>query len=235
MNKLKISVVILLLSVLAGSLPLSYAITNVPAPNVTLPNSNWQLMENKPYPNNVPGIHDEGSGYLEYENGNSYVLILYENALNTNPSNNDLTTDAVRNFQAIETLLAENANSQITSSGITTAAGVTAGFAKGTFTSGDIDLLVEDFAFVKGSVYFLVYGVWDANLQNDQVLSLVNSISTTTSAPVSEGTVVAIVVLVVAATAVVVFLVLYLKVIKPQKRQPAQFTFAPAPPPPPPT
>jgi hypothetical protein len=252
MNKTKIAVIIFLVSTILAVMPLAQALAKAEKPTVSIPNSNWTLVTDTPYPNNQ-GIHDiEGSGLLAYENGNSFVYILYEKAGSTQLADNQLTTDATNYFQTVQRYLLSDldAYTDYTSSGINpSVASVRAGFAKGTVSTDYEEAIVEDFAFIKGNDYFVVFGVWDTDVDSDQVMSLIDSITvasyapptadptatpTPTSPPLLEGNAAAIIVAVV-VIGVVLVLVLVFVVKRNKTTQNAQFTYnPPAPPPPPP-
>ena len=224
MKKQQIVALVLLLTIISTAIPLAQAANAPSKPNVTLP-ANWQLEDETAYPN-APSEYDlEGGGMVEYMDQVDYdfVMIYYENA----PS---ITfTDADWKGEAEYIFMRDHENLTYSESGVQTIAGVKAGFAKG--YEAEYDTYALETAFIKDGIYYNAYAYYDANSVDEaQVMSLLNSISTAGAFPWLY-----VIVGVVAAVAVVIVVVVVLMTRKKSSdmsQQPAQYSYAPPPPPP---
>lgn len=173
MRKLWHALTLALLSLIL-TVPLSEGATQLSKPTVTLPDQ-WQLTDEIPYPNSQSNHDPEGAGVVKYENplNGDLVCIYYEKAQATTYSQEDLENEALTIFERND--LSENRS--INDNGVTTFAGVSAGFAVG-YTSID-ETNVMEIVLVKGDYYMNVYAWYTADSQSeDSVISLVNSIET---------------------------------------------------------
>jgi hypothetical protein len=136
-------------------------------PNVTLP-SGWQLDKQTPYPG-IVGDHDlQGAGLVEYTNPTTYdiVMIYYERSTTTY-SNNDLVAEAEAVYQ-------RDIGTAFTDSGIATFAGVPSGYVR--VYNQTLDTYSLQLIFVKSSYYLDVFADY-ASTSQENVYSLINSIS----------------------------------------------------------
>ncbi len=228
----------MLISAILLTLPLALTAA-ITVPTATLPNSNWILKSSSAYPTE-PAEHDpEGAGLIEYQNQENYdfIMIYYENAVTT-MSTSELQADIEGIF------VRDHEDTTMTSSGIMTIAGVSAGYARGMDTlDNNLQVNVLELAFQKDGEYFNVFAYYDANSESEsQAMSILNSISASGSggggtSPTGDTGIssylIYIVIIVVAVVVVVVVLLVVLRRRKPAV-QPMAPTYA-SPPPPPPT
>ena len=171
-------------------------------PGVTLP-ANWELSTETAYPESVSEHDSAGAGLLEYQSLQTYdyVMIYYEKAT-TSYTSAELKAEVTRIFSRDERDLT------ISESGTTPIAGVQAGFAKSYDT--EYDVYCMEVVFVKGQYYVNAFAVYEGTQRsNDAVMSLLNSISSDSSAP--SDTMLFALIGIVAAVVIVVVVVFVLR------------------------
>jgi len=229
-----IAVVLLLAILIPMAVPLTEAATTLTPPTVNLPN-HWQQSDSTTYPDG-PSEHDPaGAGMLEYTDQSNYdaVRIYYEKAQVSSYTSQQLRDEAVDIFERIHS----SDTLSVDQNGTTTYAGVSAGFAKG---HDDTDATYTmELVFIKGEYYFNVNAYYDdaASSQNN-VDSIVNSISISGAAAGGEPFPWLYVIIGVVAAVIVIVVTVVLQARRkksPQHQQQAQYSYPPPPPPPPPT
>ena len=227
MNKQHVLAILLLIA-LMSTVSICQAQT-LSKPTVTIP-SGWKLDQQTAYPNGPSEYDPAGGGMLAYVNqANDEVRVYYEKAPGTTFTSAALEQEAVSLFNR------DFSDYTADDSGTVQAAGVPAGYARG--YDATTDSYVFDSVFVKNNYFFNVMAVYSVNTQTEQqVSSIIDSISTG-GAAILGGSSVFIIVGIIAAVVVVLVIVVMLsrrKKSAPQQTQMPQITPANYPPPPPP-
>ena len=181
LRKSVLAVLLLLCCLVSVTLPKGLAAGSLATPSVTLP-SGWILSDQTPYPNFGEVNHDpQGSGFLKYNNSLTLydeVLIFYENSLGVSYSNAQLQAEA-------EIVYTRDLGNPFTNSGVTTYAGVPAGYVR-VYNATD-DFYELQLIMVMGNYYLDVFSRF-APSSEVSANSVINSISVPAPAPTSTPT-----------------------------------------------
>jgi hypothetical protein len=225
-----ISAIVLIALASASQLCQVYASQTLSKPNVTLPSNKWSIAGETAYPNGPSEFDQAGGGMVKYRNSDNgdVVSIYYENAPSQTFTSSELKDQAVSLFQR------DINDATVSESGTQQYAGVTAGYAKGTDS-----YTVKYVVFIKDGIYYNVIAGYDPYTQNEQdVNSIINSISMAGSGSVLGGPMLYIIIIVIVAVVVVVVVlaaVMSRKKKAKQQQMPPPMAPGMVPPPPPPT
>ncbi len=232
MKRQHIISVILIVTVISMAVPLSLAAETLAPPTASLP-ANWEKTDETAYPNEI-GEHDPaGAGMIEFTDNDDYdvVRIYYEKAQVSGYTATQLQTQAVNIFETYDS----SETLAVDENGTHDYAGVSAGFAKG--YDSDDDTYTMELVLIKNGYFMNIHAYYDATTQDqNQVESLINSISVSGAAGSSFIGSQMFWVIIIAVVAVVVVIVVIVVVMKSRKKQPQQATpqynYPPPPPPP---
>ena len=223
------TMLLVLFLIVALLVPSCWAQGDLSKPSVTMP-SQWELVEETPYPGVQSNYDPTGAGVEKFANqiSGEVVWIFYEKAQVDSLSAEELEYEAMAIFERDD--LSETRT--IDDSGVKTYSGVQAGFAKGYDATDGTEVM--EVVLIKGSYYLNVYAWYVADMESEGIVeSLINSISVPgAGGDFLGGTTFLIIVTI--AVLVVVAVVLAVVLIKRRRKSPPPETSPYYIPPPPP-
>lgn len=175
-------------------IPSSVFSESLSKPNVVLP-TNWFLEIEAAYGEYQGWWDPEGAGLLKFKNeeGDGFIYIYYERALNDTYTNDELTAQAMMFWMA-------NHEEPIDDYGVMTCAGVPAGFMSYQYPEG---VNYRGIVLAKGNYLFDINAVWSTSQAENEIMAILNSLDvnatggTTIPAEIIMGVIIVVVIVII--------------------------------------